>query len=185
MDIVTILFIAIGLSMDALAVSIAHGFAMKRLRLNKAIRMALFFGFFQMLMPIVGWFCGVGFKKIISGFDHWVAFLLLTLIGIKMIYESTKLKEEDERKSDVGIYLLLMLSIATSIDALAVGLSLSLLKVAIVMPAVIIGVITFSLSLAGVAAGSRFGHFFENKIEMLGGAILICIGLKILLQHIL
>lgn len=187
MDIITILFIAVGLSMDAFAVSIARGFAMEKLHVKHAIRIAFFFGLFQFLMPLVGWLCGAGLKNVIAGVDHWIAFALLSFIGVKMIYESTKLKEDKDCKKVGGcisLRLLLILSVATSIDALAVGLSLSLLGVAVIFPAVVIGVVTFIFSFFGVVIGERFGHFFESKIEIFGGIILIGIGTKILIQHL-
>lgn len=184
MDIATVLIIAIGLAMDAFAVSISSGLAIKKIRIGHAFRIAFFFGAFQALMPVVGWLAGLGLKDFISAIDHWIAFILLSVIGGKMIYESTFLDEEKEEKDTLNIYILLVLSIATSIDALAVGLTLSFLNVDIASPAIIIGLVTFLLSFAGVYIGDRFGHFFESKIEILGGLILIGIGIKILIQHL-
>lgn len=184
MSLPTIIIIAFGLAMDAFAVSVASGLEMTRLKIRHAMRMALSFGFFQAIMPILGWAAGNQARAFISGVDHWIAFGLLTAIGIKMIYEAFKIKEKVNEPEEMSIYILLMLSIATSIDALAVGISLSFLKVAIVMPSIIIGVVTFSLSLAGVLIGRRFGHFFETKIEIAGGLILTGIGIKILIEHL-
>ena len=181
MDVITILFIAFGLAMDAFAVSVTSGVAIKNLKVNNALRIAFFFGLFQAIMPAIGWLGGFTFRNFISSIDHWIAFGLLSLIGLKMIFESTKMKPEEETKNPLNIYVLLMLSLATSIDALAVGLSLSFLKIFIITPAIIIGVITFLLSFIGVFVGNRVGHFFENKIEILGGLILIAIGIKILI----
>ena len=184
MNSITIVLIAFGLAMDTFAISVASGFTIKRLHIRYALRMALFFGSFQALMPIIGWFAGVGLRGFISTFDHWVAFLLLAGVGGKMIYESTMLDSEEGSGDAESIYVLLMLSIATSIDALAVGLSLSFLRIAIIAPALIIGGVTFAVSFMGVYIGNRFGHFFEKKIEVIGGLALIGIGAKILMQHL-
>jgi putative Mn2+ efflux pump MntP len=181
----TVVSIAFGLAMDAFAVSVTSGFTIKKLHIRHALRIAAFFGAFQALMPLVGWLAGLGFRDLISGIDHWVAFGLLGFIGLKMIYESTRMGPDDRTTDPLNIIVLLMLSVATSMDALAVGLSLSLLNVSIISPAVIIGVITFALSFLGVYVGDRFGHFFERKIEAAGGLVLIGIGAKILLEHLL
>jgi len=183
MDIISIIFIAFGLAMDAFAVSITSGLTIKQLRVNDALKIAIFFGLFQAIMPLIGWSAGLGFRDFISSIDHWIAFGLLSLIGCKMIYESSKMGINDKKKDPLNVYVLLMLSIATSIDALAVGLSLSFLKVSIALPAIIIGVVTFLLSLFGVYFGNRFGHYFEKKIEIIGGLILIGIGIRILINH--
>jgi putative Mn2+ efflux pump MntP len=183
-DIVSVFFIATGLAMDAFAVSVASGFAEKKLRFRYAFKIAVFFGLFQALMPVVGWLMGFGLRAYIAGIDHWVAFGLLTLVGGKMIYESLKLEEAEDPSSPHGIYVLLLLSIATSIDALAIGISLTLINVPIMMPAIVIGIVTFIFSCSGVYIGNKFGHFFEKKIEALGGLILIGIGLKILIEHL-
>ena len=185
MDIISIIFIAFGLAMDAFAVSITSGLTIKQLRINDAIKIAIFFGSFQAIMPLIGWSAGLGFRDFISGIDHWIAFGLLTLIGCKMIYESSKMNVNDKKKDPLNVYVLLMLSIATSIDALAVGLSLSFLNVSIALPVIIIGVITFLLSIFGVYFGNRFGHYFERKIEIIGGLILIGIGIRILTTHLI
>lgn len=184
MNILTILFIALGLSMDAFAVSIANGFTIKQLRIDHALRIAVFFGLFQAIMPVIGWSAGIGLRDLIAMIDHWIAFGLLSIIGIKMILESREIKQEEEGKSPLTIYTLLLLSLATSIDALAVGFSLSLLSISIISPAIIIGLVTFLLSFAGVFIGKKFGHFLESKIEMAGGIILIAIGVKILIEHL-
>ncbi len=187
MRISDILLIALGLAMDAFAVSIASGATMKKLEVRNALKMGLFFGGFQTFMPVIGWFAGVGMRSFIAGWDHWLAFGLLTLVGGKMIYESVVMKENEECGGkncpfDTGV--LLVLSLATSIDALAVGITFSVLSVSIILPVLIIGLVTFILSVAGVRIGVKGGHFFENKIEVLGGLILIGIGLKILLNHL-
>lgn len=169
--------------MDALAVSITSGITIKDLRTSNALTIALFFGSFQAFMPVMGWLAGLGAREFITGIDHWIAFGLLSLIGGKMIFESTRIGSKEKEIDPLNIYVLLILAIATSIDALAVGLSLSFLKMAIVIPAIIIGTVTFSLSFIGVFVGNISGHFFENNIEIIGGLILIGIGIKILIEH--
>ena len=184
MDFLTITFIAIGLAMDCFAVSSTSGIAIKHLKINHALQIALFFGSFQAIMPVVGWFAGRGLRDFITGVDHWVAFGLLGLIGLKMIYESTKLQSDKKEINPLNLYVLSILSLATSIDALAVGISFAFLKISLVTSMIIIGTITFILSFIGVFVGNRTGHFFENKIELAGGLILIGIGAKILLEHL-
>ena len=184
MDILSVLFISLGLAMDAFAVAISSGFIIKNLKLNGALKIAAFFGSFQAIMPIIGWFAGRAVSRLIAGFDHWVAFGLLVAIGGKMIYESSKLQTAENKIDPLNIFVLFTLAIATSIDALAVGLSLSFLKVAIILPSIVIGVITFFLSFLGVYIGRNLGHFFERKIEFVGGLILIGIGIKILIEHL-
>lgn len=182
MDVITIL-IALSLAMDSFSVSIARGLTNPQTKLFvEALKVGIFFGFFQAIMPVFGWLAGVTIIDFISDFDHWIAFGLLTFIGVRMMYESTKI-ESTKIVSSSNISVLLMMSIATSIDALAVGLSYSFLEVSIVTPAIVIGVITFSLSFLGVYIGQRFGSFFE-KIGLVGGLILIIIGIKILTEHL-
>jgi len=185
MSIISIIFIAFGLAMDAFAVSITSGLTIKSLKINNAIKIGTFFGLFQAIMPIIGWMAGLSFREIISDVDHWIAFGLLCIIGCKMIYESSKMEANNNKINPLNIYMLLILSVATSIDALAIGLTLSFLKVSIVLPAIIIGTITFSLSVIGVYFGNKFGHYFERKIEIAGGLILIGIGIKILIEHLI
>ena len=185
MNIVSIIFIAFGLAMDAFAVSVFSGITIKNLKIKNAFKIALFFGLFQAFMPIIGWLSGVSLKNYISGIDHWIAFTILFVIGIKMIYESFKIKPDDKKINPLAVYTLLILSVATSIDALAVGISFAFLKIAIITPVIVIGVITFLLSFIGVLIGDKGGHFFENRIEIAGGIILIGIGTKILLEHLL
>ena len=185
MDMIIILFIASGLAMDAFAVYITNGITIKHQRINNALKIGLFFGSFQALMPLIGWVAGIRLRGFISGFDHWVAFGLLSLIGGKMIYESMKIGSNDNEIKSLNVFVLLMLSIATSIDALAVGLSFAFLKISIVTPIIVIGIVTFILSFLGVLVGNKLGHFFEKKMEFLGGLILIGIGIKILIEHLL
>lgn len=188
MRLLEILFIALGLSMDAFAVSIASGATMKRLHLPHALKMGVFFGGFQALMPVLGWAAGLSMKNFISGWDHWLAFGLLSAVGGKMLYESFGIKREEEHGGDktcpFDTGTLTVLAVATSIDALAVGLTFSLLRVSIIGPVLIIGLVTFLMSAAGVKIGSAGGHFFESKMEAAGGMILIVIGLKILFGHL-
>ncbi len=182
MDITTIL-IAFGLAMDSFSVSITNGLTRKLVKVTDALKVGLFFGFFQAIMPVFGWLAGENVIEFIAGFDHWIAFGLLGFIGCRMIYESIK-KDAKKVISSLSLGMLLMLSIATSIDALAVGLSLSFLKVSIVTPAIATGLITFFLSFIGMYLGSRFGRILKNKIEVLGGIILIVIGFNILIEHL-
>ncbi|HPR16827.1 MAG TPA: manganese efflux pump MntP family protein [Candidatus Cloacimonadota bacterium] len=185
MDFLTIILIAVGLAMDAFAVSIASGVTLKGFQLRAGFRLALFFGGFQALMPVLGWLAGSGFRKYIESFDHWAAFGLLAFIGGKMIYESFLIEKSENRRDPNNYLTVLILAIATSIDALAVGLSFSVLHVHIITPSIIIGIVTFLLSLLGVYIGGKTGSIFENKIELLGGLVLLGIGVKILLEHLL
>ena len=184
MPIVTIVLLALGLSMDAFAVAISFGLGMRVLHLRYAFRIALFFGVFQALMPIIGYLAGLSIRGFLESFDHWIAFVLLAFIGAKMIYEAFVMDDDQKPMNPQNLLLLFTLAVATSIDALAVGLSLSFLKVDILQPAVIIGLITLGLSFVGVLIGQRLGHLFEKKIEILGGLILIGIGVKILCEHL-
>ena len=184
MELATIVLIAVGLAMDAFAVSIVTGSVYRELHIKHALRMALFFGGFQAAMPIIGSLAGLGLRDYISAYDHWIAFGLLAFVGGKMIYEAFKIEQAEKRLDPSNLLVLLTLSVATSIDALAVGFTLSLLATSIAVAVTIIGVITFGLSYAGISIGKRFGHFFESKIEILGGLILIAIGLKILIGHV-
>jgi len=183
MSFVTIVFIAIGLAMDAFAVSITSGAAYKQLHLRHTLRMALFFGGFQAFMPLIGALAGLSFREYIADYDHWIAFIILAAVGGKMIYESFKITETEKNFSPTNILVLLVLSVATSIDALAIGITLSLVAASIVTAVTVIGLVTFVLSYLGVMIGKRFGHIFENKIEAFGGIILIILGVKILLEH--
>ncbi len=189
MKIFEVLLLSLALSMDAFAVAIASGATMKKLHLPHALKMGLFFGGFQAVMPVVGWLAGLSMKSFISGWDHWVAFVLLSAVGGKMVWEAFEIKEEEECEGksktcpfDTGT--LTVLAIATSIDALAVGLTFSMLQVSIAGPVLVIGLVTFLMTFAGVKIGSAGGHFFENKMEAAGGLILVAIGLKILLEHL-
>ncbi|MDI6724321.1 MAG: manganese efflux pump MntP family protein [Methanobacterium sp.] len=183
MDFISISLLAVGLAMDAFSVSITRGLTLK-CNIKHALLIAVFFGGFQALMPVAGWISGLQLQSIISTLAPWVAFILLLAIGIKMIYESMD-AEEDDVCSIFSLRELLILSIATSIDAFAVGVTFAFLNTSILQPILIIGIVTFILSFIGVYIGKNIGHFFENKIEIFGGLILILIGFKILLENLL
>ena len=181
MDFISILLLAVGLAMDAFSVSITRGLTSK-CNIKHALLIALFFGGFQVLMPVLGWFSGIWLQGLISTLAPWIAFLLLTVIGIKMIYES--FSDEKDINKVFSLKELFFLSIATSIDAFAVGVTFAILNTPIITPIIVIGLITFTLSFIGVYIGKNIGHLFENKIGIVGGLILIGIGLKILLENI-
>ncbi len=185
MQFLTIIVIAVALAMDAFAVSIVSGSAYRQLKIRHSLRMALSFGLFQAVMPLLGALAGLKIKNYIEHYDHWIAFALLAVVGCKMIYESFKIKSAGDGFDPSNIYVLLVLSIATSIDAFAVGITLSFLAIPLAIAVTVIGVVTFLLSCLGTYVGKKFGHFFENKIEAFGGLILIALGAKILLQHLL
>ena len=185
MELIMIIAIAVGLAMDAFAVSVVSGSVYRQLHIKHALRMAVFFGGFQALMPLIGSLAGLSAKDYIADYDHWVAFGILGAVGGKMIYEAFKIKSVEENFDPSNLIVLLALSVATSIDALAVGLTLSLITSSIAIAVTMIGLITFALSYLGVFIGKKFGHFFENKIEILGGLILIGLGVKILIGHLL
>lgn len=183
MSLFTLFVTAVGLSMDAFAVSICKGLAMKKLSWKKALIIGLWFGGFQALMPSVGYLSGSRFEKYVTSIDHWIAFVLLALIGINMIRES--LSGEEENANDaVDFKTMLLLAIATSIDALAVGVTYAFLQVQIVPAVSFIGIITFSLSIIGVKLGNVFGLKYKTKAEIAGGVILLLMGTKILLEHL-
>ncbi len=184
MDIISILLIAIGLAMDAFSVSITSGITTKKVSCLNVLKMGFSFGFFQFFMPILGWMAGSTLRAYITAVDHWIAFSLLSFVGIKMVLES--LKGESQVVDPFNNRTLLLLSISTSIDAFAVGISFSLLDISIFFPVLIIGIITFFLSSVGILMGNGLRHFFERlNVEIIGGIILIGIGLKILLEHTL
>lgn len=183
MPLLEILLLAVGLSMDAVAVSLGQGLCMPVMNYRTAWRLAGAFGVFQMLMPVLGWLAGLAFRTLIASFDHWVAFLLLAAIGVKMIHEAREETCCEKGERPLTWLLLLGLALATSIDALAVGLSFSFLKMNITTPVLIIGAVTFTLSFAAVRLGHRFGAMLGRRMEVVGGLILIGIGLKIFLSH--
>ena len=188
MGLFELLLIAVGLSMDAFAVSICRGLGMKALNLRTAVVLALFFGGFQALMPLIGWALGTQFMWLIAPVDHWVAFVLLAFIGGKMLWEAFCEDAEDgcdcEDTSTIDLREFCVLAVATSIDALAAGISFAALNVDIVASVSLIGVITFALSLVGVAVGHFFGSRYEKPASVTGGVVLILIGLKVLLEHL-
>ena len=182
MGLLELLLIAVGLSMDAFAVSVCKGLSVQKIRLRHALLAGLYFGGFQFLMPVIGWLLGVRFEHLIQSVDHWIAFGLLSVIGLSMIRESRG--KSEELNDDFGFRTMLLLAVATSIDALAVGVTFAFLQVSILPAAGLIGVITFLLSALGIRIGSVFGARFRSGAELAGGVILILIGLKILLEHL-
>ena len=182
MDFVPVFLIAVGLAMDAFAVSLCKGFALRKVALREMMAAGLWFGAFQAAMPIVGFYLGSSFYDLISAFDHWVAFLMLLMIGANMIREALFSDEKEGSDPDISPRAMLPLAVATSIDALAVGISLSMEETSVFVPAAIIGVVTLAISAAGVKLGSLFGDRYGSGAEAIGGTILILIGLKILLD---
>ncbi len=189
MGVVELLLMGVGLAMDAFAVSVCKGLAMREVNKKQCFVIALFFGGFQALMPFIGWVLGSQFADKISSIDHWIAFVLLSYIGGKMIFEAVKEKgkpvEIEQLDPPFDIKELVILAIATSIDALAVGITFSFLKVNIAEAVTIIGVVTFIISAIGVFVGNIFGNKYKSKAEFAGGLILVLLGLKILLEHTL
>ena len=183
MSILEILLLGIGLSMDAFAVSICKGLSAKRLQTRHYLIIGAWFGGFQALMPTIGFFLGSTFEQYITAFDHWVAFVLLSAIGAGMIKESLS-KEESNGNDSFSFKTMLLLALATSIDALAVGVTFAFLQVNIAPAITIIGCTTFVISIAGVYVGNVFGSRYKSRAELTGGVILILIGLKILLEHL-
>ena len=183
MGTIEILLISIGLAMDAFAVSICKGLSIKKMNWKNAIIIGLYFGIFQAGMPILGYFLGSTFERFITNIDHWIAFSLLTGIGFDMLKEAFS-KESENSNDKVDFKTMIILSIATSIDALAVGITFACLKTKIIVPAITIGIITFLMSVIGVKIGNKFGDKYERKAEIMGGVILILLGIKILLEHL-
>ncbi len=188
MGFLELVFMGIGLSMDAFAVSICKGLKMKKLNVMQAFVIGCFFGGFQALMPLLGWLIGTQFASYITSIDHWIAFLLLAFIGGNMVREALSKEEEnvDSGMMDppLDVKEMLLLAIATSIDALAIGVTFAFLSVDIIPAIGIIGCITFVISIAGVAIGNYFGNKYEKKAALAGGIILIMIGVKILIEHL-
>ena len=183
MEILEIFFIGMGLAMDAFAVSICKGLSIRNINIKKIIVIALYFGTFQAIMPAIGFFFGKGFEGFVIKIDHWISFVLLAFIGINMIKEACE-NSTEENNDDISLKIMIILAIATSIDALAVGITFAFLNVNILFAILSIGVITFVMSYIGVKIGNKFGNKYEKKAQMLGGTILILIGLKILLEHL-
>ena len=183
MNFLEIILISISLGMDAFAVAICKGMAMYKGSVKKGVIIAIYFGVFQALMPFIGYMLGLRFEKAINAIDHWLAFGLLNIIGINMIKESFNKKDENIN-DDVSFKTMFILALATSIDALAVGITFAFLNVNIYVPIIFIGIITFIMSFIGVKIGTKFGDKFNNKAETAGGIILILMGFKILLDHL-
>lgn len=186
MGLVELFLIAVGLSLDAFAVAIGKGLSMRRLNMKQAAVIALFFGGFQALMPLIGWALGSQFSRLVASIDHWIAFALLAFIGGKMIVDAIRGGDDDVEETDAPLDVreLLLLAIATSIDALAMGVTFAFLQVDIVFSATLIGITTFALSFGGVAIGHVFGARWKKPSTLAGGIILVCIGTKILLEHL-
>lgn len=183
MGVLELLLLSVGLAMDAFAVSVCKGISMKKMNWKKAIIIGLYFGGFQALMPTVGYFLGAAFQSLITSIDHWIAFILLGIIGGGMIKESFG-DDEENRNDDVSFKTMIVLAIATSIDALAIGITFAFFNVNLVLATSLIGIITFILSVFGTKIGNRFGNKYEKKAEFLGGVILVLLGIKILLEHL-
>ena len=181
MSIIEIVLLSIGLSMDSLAVSVTGGAVIRNCTVCNMVKIGSFMG---ITMTVLGYLAGVGFQKYITAFDHWIAFVLLLYLGGKMIYDSTQEEDEDCKTNPLCNKTLFGLSIATSIDALAIGISLAILKSDIIIQASLIGIITFLMSVSGVYFGSRFGRKVDLKLDLIGGLILIGIGAKILIEHL-
>lgn len=186
MSLISIFLLAVALSMDACAVALSTGVVVCTLHMRYAVRMAALFGLFQAIMPLAGWSVGRFAADYVKSFDHWIAFVLLSAIGGKMIYEAFWGGEDaDEKKKDPhNIFLVITLAFATSIDAAAVGVSLSFLNVAVVLPSILIGITTAVLSFIAYYLGCRFGDLWGKKIEIMGGVILVGLGVKILVEHL-
>ena len=183
MGLIELFLIAVGLSMDAFAVSVCKGLAMPKCTFKKAAIVGLWFGGFQALMPAIGYILGAQFQEAIASIDHWIAFVLLALIGGNMIHEALD-NDEEEADASLDVKPMFLLAVATSIDALAIGITFAFLKVNIIPAVCFIGIVTFIISFAGVKIGNVFGARYKNKAEIVGGVMLILLGLKILLEHL-
>ena len=184
MGIGELIVLSLGLGMDAFAVSICKGLSMKKMNWKKALIIGLYFGGFQAIMPVLGYFLSKGFENFVTSIDHWIAFILLSIIGGKMVKDAFSLENSENCNEDVGFKTMIVLAIATSIDALAVGITFAFLSVNLILAIALIGSITFFLSVIGTKVGNIFGDRYENKAELLGGVILIFLGIKILLEHL-
>ena len=183
MDLLSLFILAVGLSMDAFAVSICKGLAMDRVTLKKAGIVGLWFGGFQALMPMIGYILGSQFERFITAIDHWIAFVLLGIIGTSMIREAMS-GDEEHATASLDVKTMFLLAVATSIDALAVGVTFAFLQVSLIPAVSAIGIITFVISVLGVKIGNVFGMKYKSKAEFAGGVILIVIGGKILMEHL-
>ena len=183
MGIIELIVLSIGLAMDAFAVAVCKGLSMPKMNWKKAGVIAAYFGIFQALMPSIGYLLGVNFQENIQSIDHWIAFILLGIIGLNMLKEAISTETENSNDS-IKFKDMLILAVATSIDALAVGITFAFLKVNLWLAISLIGIITFTISVAGVKIGNVFGCKYEKKAELVGGLILILLGIKILLEHL-
>lgn len=183
MELFEIIIIAIGLSMDAFAVSIGKGLSVAKSKLSYYLKVGLWFGGFHALMPLIGYLLGTSFADAVAEFDHWIAFALLAIIGGNMIKEAVGNDDDEESNADFSIKALFVLAVATSIDVLAAGVSFAFLKADIISSIIIIGITTFLFSIVGFKIGNIFGNRYKKKAELVGGVILITIGLKILIEH--
>ncbi|MEM0360660.1 MAG: manganese efflux pump MntP family protein [Candidatus Diapherotrites archaeon] len=182
MDFFSLFLVAFALAMDCLAVCLAAGISTKKVSLSQALKTAFLFGFFQAVMPLLGWLAGIKFLELIRGLDHWIAFLVLSIIGVKMALESRK-KSNSKKTNYFENKVLFFLAVATSIDALAVGLSLAFVGTNIFFSVLLIGITTFFVSLGGIAFGKKASVRLKSRAEILGGIILIAIGARIVLEH--
>ena len=181
MGVIELFMVAVGLSMDAFAISICKGLTLRKMEWGKSLITGIYFGFFQAMMPLIGYVLGIQFSQSITNFDHWIAFILLSYIGINMIKES---KEDETQNQSFGFKTMLPLAIASSIDALAVGITFAFLNVNIINAVIFIGITTFIFSFFGVKIGNVFGSKYKSKAELCGGIILILMGVKILIEHL-
>lgn len=184
MGIIEIILLGIGLAMDSFAVSICKGLSVRGLKAKHILTAGLYFGGFQALMPLLGYFLGSRFQGVIASVDHWVAFVLLVLLGLNMVREALGKEEEENNNASFSFRVMLPLAVATSIDALAVGITFAFLHVQILLAIALIGGITFVISAAGILIGNVFGIRFRKKAELVGGVILILLGTRILLEHL-
>lgn len=183
MSVLEIILIGVGLAMDAFAVSICKGLSIKKLEFKNIIKISLYFSTFQAIMPVIGYLLGTTFSVAVEKIDHWVAFILLSIIGLNMIKDSFD-DEVDKKNDSIDVKTMILLSIATSIDALAIGVTFAFFRINIIYAVSVIGLITFGLCSIGVKIGNKFGDKFQNKAQIAGGIILVCIGVKILLEHL-
>lgn len=185
MDYTSLIFLSMALAMDAFAVSLCKGFSVKRLQLKHYLITGIYFGGFQALMPALGYLIGIAFTSFVASIDHWIAFILLGIIGVKMIKESLEDEKCDSNANQFSFKIMIALAIATSIDALAVGISFAFLSVDLIGALFLIGLITFIFCALALKIGNKFGIYLKNKAEFFGGVILIVLGVKILITHLI
>ena len=183
MEFLDLLLISLGVAMDAFAVAVGKGLSMKKIKYKNVIIVGMYFGIFQALMPAIGYFLGKNFENLITSIDHWIAFILLVLIGMSMLKEAFS-KNPEEHNDSIDFKTMVILAIATSIDALAVGITFAFLQVNMLLATIMIGIVTFAICVIVVKIGNKFGNKYERKAETVGGLILIFMGIKILLEHL-